>query len=243
MAISYLNFQTIKQLLPHISGRPVQIVSVGYPDMMLSVQQVRELFGDGVAAALRFREDSEKILKWHGLVGKLDKIIETEHFFNLLDTHITFLDISKIRGSEIVQDLNTPLQPGLENRFDIVFDGGTLEHCFNVGQAIQNFLSMAKVGGFIYHNNPLNWVNHGFFSFSPTFYHDFYVDNGHRLASDIGAYYGDPLNPSFIKLPPTARHKEPLPESSITVVAQRMHDRPAAWPMQTKYKKSLSLSG
>ena len=211
--------------------------------MLIAPEQVIDLFGAGIAASLKFRADSDAIIKWHGLQGKLSAIIETEHFFSLIGGEITFLDINKVRGTEIVQDLNMPLQDGLEGRFDIVYDGGTMEHCFNVGQVMQNFLALAKVGGFIYQNNPLNVPNHGFYNFNPTFYHDFYIDNGHELTAEIMAYYGGPLEHTLVKLPATQRYKESLPESWITVLARRMHDRRATWPMQTKYKLNPSLVG
>ena len=241
MAIGKLSFETVKELMTLIPSRPATILTVGYPDMLVTIDQVRAIFGDAVAQEVKFRPDSDAILKWHGLVGTIDKIIETEHFFSLINAKLTVVDINEVRGGEIIQDLNGPLRPELEGRFDIVYDGGTLEHLFNIGQAMQNFLRMAKVGGFIYHNNPLNVPNHGFYNFNPTFYHDFYTDNGHRLVSEITAYFGGPIDTKIVKLPSTARYKEDLPESWITVVAQRLHERTAVWPMQTKYKINPNL--
>jgi hypothetical protein len=244
VAISALSFDIIKKLLPAIPHRPFQIVAVGYPDMLISLEQVTQLFGAEVAGAVKYRPDSAAIARWHGLQDSIPNIIETEHFFSLIGGQITFLDINKVRGTEIVQDLNNPLQEGLAGRFDIVYDGGTMEHCFNVGQVMQNFLALAKVGGFIYHSNPLNVGNHGFFNFNPTFYYDFYKDNGHQIVTDIMAYTGSPFNYSLSKLPETTRfHITNIPESWITLVARRMNDTPAAWPMQTKYKNNPSLSG
>ena len=50
-----------------------------------------------------------------------------------------------------------------------------------------NILSMLKVGGHIYHSNPLVSLNHGFYNLNPTFYSDFYIDNGHKLVAPIYA--------------------------------------------------------
>jgi len=36
---------------------------------------------------------------------------------------------------------------------------------------------LGKVGAGIVHINPLNYYNHGFFNFNPTFYHDFSTPN------------------------------------------------------------------
>src|SRR6185436_204491 len=42
------------------------------------------------------------------------------------------MDHSDYEGADVAQDLNLPLRNELASRFDVVFDGGTLEHVFNV---------------------------------------------------------------------------------------------------------------
>ena len=73
-------------------------------------------------------------------------------------------DITTERGFEIKTDLNFPLI--LEKSYDIVIDIGTLEHCFNIGQALMNMASLVGEKGFILHENPYNWGNHGFYKSS-----------------------------------------------------------------------------
>ena len=73
------------------------------------------------------------------------------------------------------------------NSFDLIFDGGTLEHVFDVRTALRTICSMAKVGGRVVHVSPLsNCVDHGFYCFSPTLFADFYSANSwliRRLAT------------------------------------------------------------
>src|SRR4051812_23647278 len=40
------------------------------------------------------------------------------------------MDVSDYEGAEIVHDLNLPVSKELHERFDLVIDGGTLEHVF-----------------------------------------------------------------------------------------------------------------
>jgi hypothetical protein len=78
-----------------------------------------------------------------------------------------------------VLDLNRPVPAELHGRYDLVYDGGTTEHCFNVPEALSNALRLAKEGGRIMHHLPMNnWIDHGFYQLSPTLFFDFYAANG-----------------------------------------------------------------
>jgi len=89
---------------------------------------------------------------------------------------IDFYDAEK---PTYVLDLNRPVPPALQGRYDLVYDGGTTEHCFNAAEALSNALRLAKPGGRIIHHLPMNnWIDHGFYQFSPTLFYDFYGANG-----------------------------------------------------------------
>lgn len=78
-----------------------------------------------------------------------------------------------------VLDLNQPVPADLHGRYDLVYDGGTMEHCFNCVAFLQNTIGLIKPGGRVIHHVPMNnWVNHGFYQFSPTLFFDFYEANG-----------------------------------------------------------------
>lgn len=89
------------------------------------------------------------------------------------------LDASSFEGSDIVFDLNSPDTPAeLSNRWDVIFDGGTLEHVFHIPNALANLARCLKVGGRIIHVSPSsNHMDHGFYMFSPTFFWDYYRAN------------------------------------------------------------------
>lgn len=89
------------------------------------------------------------------------------------------LDVSSFEGAHILHDLNNPELPvELHERFDVIIDHGTIEHVFHVPNALMNLFRMLKTGGRLIHSSPTsNLVDHGFYMFSPTFFHDFYSAN------------------------------------------------------------------
>src|SRR5690606_26431799 len=136
-----LTLQALKTLKPHLKGR---ILSLGYQDILATKEEIRKLFGIEV-------EKTTPHGKWHNVSHDLP---ETEEFFARLGCEHVCIDIAKIRGSEVVCDLNYPhavqFSEGLKalcpRQYDLVIDGGTLEHCFNVGQAFLTVAETVKVG-------------------------------------------------------------------------------------------------
>jgi SAM-dependent methyltransferase len=100
-------------------------------------------------------------------------------FFKALGfEHVQSIDASDYEQPDFVWDFNRPAPDSLKNRFDVIFDGGSLEHIFEVGTAFRNISSMLKVGGRAIHHAPThNFVDHGFFSLSPTLFYDYYEAN------------------------------------------------------------------
>jgi len=103
---------------------------------------------------------------------------------------VDHLDASGYQGAAIIQDMNLPLTD--ENRalsgcYDVILDGGSLEHFFDVPQAIRNYDSFLKVGGFIYiSTNANNHFGHGFYQFSSElFYRVFSEENGYEMLDCI----------------------------------------------------------
>ena len=99
--------------------------------------------------------------------------------FKKIDT----LDVSNYEGAEILFDLNEQNTPKeLQNKYDFIYDGGTLEHLFNIGNALNHLTKMIKRMGVIFHNNPCNgYIDHGFFQISPTLYFDYYLTNNFKI--------------------------------------------------------------
>jgi hypothetical protein len=92
-----------------------------------------------------------------------------EALFRLLGAkEISSLDVSSYEGATIIHDLNAPIPPDQHRRFSAVFDGGTLEHVFNVPQALKSCMQMVQVGGHLLQVSVANnFMGHGFWQFTP----------------------------------------------------------------------------
>lgn len=77
-------------------------------------------------------------------------------------------------------DLNQPANLG--QRFEVVIDGGTAEHVFNVAQFFRTCHEVTAPGGLMLHHNPFRgWLEHGFYNFNPTFYWDVAAANRYEV--------------------------------------------------------------
>lgn len=93
----------------------------------------------------------------------------TERLFAALGyPPIEALDFTDAEGAHHVHDLNRPVPDALRGRFDIVIDGGTSEHIFYIGQALDNCHEMLRPGGlFLSYVSCDGWFGHGFFQTGP----------------------------------------------------------------------------
>jgi len=98
-------------------------------------------------------------------------------------TDVSSMDASDFEGASYVHDLNEPVRADWKERFDVLFDGGTLEHVFNFPVALRNCMEMIKVGGSLFmHTVANNWCGHGFYQFSPElFFRALSPENGFKM--------------------------------------------------------------
>lgn len=92
-----------------------------------------------------------------------------ERFFSHLGAQeITSVDYSSYENASVIHDMNLPIPGELRERFSVVYDGGTIEHVFNIPQAFKNCMEMVEIGGhFAQANVANNYSGHGFWQFSP----------------------------------------------------------------------------
>ena len=93
------------------------------------------------------------------------------------------IDYSDYEGAQLIQDLNVPIPDELKERYDLVYDGGTLEHVFNFPTALRNAMEMVRLGGTLVTSGPgNNYCGHGFYQFSPELYFRVFTpDNGYMI--------------------------------------------------------------
>jgi hypothetical protein len=83
---------------------------------------------------------------------------------------IDSIDQSNYEGASRIHNMNTPLAIPVE-RYDYIYDGGTIEHIFNTTQVCENIINSLEMGGIfcsVTCNNNLS--GHGIYQFSPEFF-------------------------------------------------------------------------
>lgn len=93
-------------------------------------------------------------------------------------------DNSDYEQATFVTDMNKPVS-GFEP-YDLVIDFGTLEHIYNVPQALWNVSTLCKPGGEIVHVLPSNgWIGHGFYQFSPELFYSVYSEENGYSGTEV----------------------------------------------------------
>lgn len=109
--------------------------------------------------------------------SQMSKSVSFKDFFLLWGIeNVEVLDIDDYEGADHLFDLNESECPSnLRSQFDLIVDGGSLEHCFNFPNALKSLNMMLRNEGVIFHTNPANkMLDHGFYQISPTLYSDYY---------------------------------------------------------------------
>jgi len=241
MALPLEALRLIHTSLQGMNCESQRVLSLGYPDVLAAPEQLSQLFGAQLLPGLQYRDDSAQIARWHGM-PETTKVVEAAQLLALLGYDLEVLDVVEARGGEMVHDLNEPVPASLHRRYALIIDPGTLEHCFNIAQAAKNVAEMVAPGGWVFHGNPMNMFNHGFYNLNPTWYHDFYAANGFKVELVEGV-----VNPvrqlQRFEVPLTGRFGGVPPESSLYVLARRESEAPVRWPTQTKYLNNPTLKG
>ena len=98
----------------------------------------------------------------------------SEEFFGLLGAteESTAIDASGYEGAQVVPRYEPADTGELGRLFDLVLDGGTLEHVFDFPMGIRNAIQMVTANGlFISCTVANNFSGHGFYQFSPELFH------------------------------------------------------------------------
>lgn len=161
--------------------------------------------------------DIRRILRAHGISVPPEaagsgngKVVSQAALFAMLGyRRIDSIDYYPDEEPSLVLDLNLPLPPNIGSDFDLVYDGGTMEHCFNTAQLLRNAASLTAPGGMVIHHVPMNnWVDHGFYQFSPTLFFDFYQASGF-VDLEMKIHFMDGDRESYVAYDPA--HDPPLP--------------------------------
>ena len=170
-----------KLLLAEAARRPFQgrVLTLGKQDVHVTtgiLEQIASEAGVRLGRVTPVTYAQKPLL--HGNLG--DRCISDRFFFQSLGfSEVASLDNSDYEGADYVFDLNrADLPEVLLERFDVIYDGGTIEHIFHVPNVLNNIFRMLAGGGRVIHHAPSsNYMDHGFYMFSPTLFWDFYAAN------------------------------------------------------------------
>ena len=125
-------------------------------------------------------ERIEAVLKGAGIriTETLPHTLDDIALFRCFNANVDSLDVSDYEGAKIIADLNKPLPEELHGKYDLVIDGGTMEHILDVKQVLDNIVLALLPGGRVMHLSPTsNFIGHGFYSFSPELFYHYYGMN------------------------------------------------------------------
>ena len=235
-----LDVQALRLLLVarRMGAKFDRTITLGRQDLLLTPLQIRN-----VCSAFGLPIDEREAMQI--ALGK-DRFCEP--MLEKLGATVDSVDANAFEGANIIHDLNQPMPVELQGRYDVVFDGGTLEHVFNFSTAMRGCLELPEVGGHFIMTSPANnQMGHGFYQFSPElFFRIFSEENGYELRAIF-------LVPTFsegswfkIKDPATvgARvgHNAAVQELSIFAIARRTKIVPLFLhpPQQSDYRAEWS---
>jgi hypothetical protein len=94
--------------------------------------------------------------------------------------NIESMDVIDDLKPTYIHDLNNPVPAMLLDRFDLIIDGGTVEHVFSMRDCFDNLIRMCRVGGICAHLAQADLLNHGFYNFNACLFDHVYRLNGFR---------------------------------------------------------------
>jgi SAM-dependent methyltransferase len=152
------------------------------------------------------------------------------------------LDASGFEGATIVHDLNLPVPESLKGQFDVVCDGGTIEHVINFPVVIRNCMEMVKVGGHLILGTPgNNLFGHGFYQFSPELWFRLLAPpQGYEVRRMVAVEYGprtrwfEVADPQVVRDRVTMTNRYPV---LLMVLARKTTEKPIfeTFPQQSDY--------
>jgi SAM-dependent methyltransferase len=105
---------------------------------------------------------------------------------------VSAIDLSDYEGADIVHNLDTPIPPQLEGKFDFICNGSVLDNMFNPTMGLTNISRMLAPGGRVVHfEHASNCTNGAYLQFSPNWFFDYYAVNDYADCKTYIALFHD----------------------------------------------------
>ncbi len=189
----YINL--LKNLASNATDKKLELAFMGYPDIVVTPNGYEGLLTKEAYESLEDRPNSENIKIIHKgkkragtihIVPTLSSLTEAILKDFDVEASYTIFDFQTYEGTETIHDFNEPIDRKFYNKYHLLWNGGTLEHIFDIACALKNMTLVTKEGGFLAHLGPLNMVNHGFVNLCPVLFDNFYaVNNGTIIRCEV----------------------------------------------------------
>lgn len=179
LLLSHLHLLAIEQERYPIKG---DVLTLGQHEIYETLEGVKKIFiSHGIKPKILKEgfDTKNKIFKYAG-TPRGELFTNGYATLSMLGAERVFAsDVSDYENPDYLIDLNYDVDEKYYEKFDMVLDSGTLEHIFDISTALSNIVKMVKKGGRIFLILPCsNFVDHGFYSFSPILFFDFFRING-----------------------------------------------------------------
>ena len=157
----------------HLCG---DVITYGVQGVEITCHELIKLLDE---SNVKYRLLDNREIKTDAKTQYGDTLAQDTFFKTLGCRKVDSIDLHEDEHPSVLLDLNKPVPENLHGQYDVVWDGGTMEHCLNVKEVLFNCVRLLRKGGMVVHNNPVSGsINHGFYQFCPTLYFDFYLRNG-----------------------------------------------------------------
>lgn len=150
------------------------------------------------------------------------------------------LDLSDFEGAGILHDLNDPVDKSLAGKFDLIIDGGTTEHVFDVARCMDNLNVLTADGGTIMSCVPANnWFAHGFYQFGPELVYGYWK---HGCGFDVQTCCLLPVLPRDSEVPipdPAAVGRRPRLRGRVPKQRSYLYYEVVKGPTAHRYTRAL----
>jgi len=183
--LSHLHLLAMEQVKHPIKG---DVLTLGQQAVYGTLEEIKNIFISHNLKLKSLKEGFDTRNKIPSYVGTpREKFTNAHAVLTLLGAKRVFVtDIADHENPDYLIDLNYDVNKEYYERFDVILDSGTLEHVFEVPVALNNLIKMLKKGGRIILISPSSGsINHGFYSFNPNLFFDFFTANGF---SDFSCY-------------------------------------------------------
>jgi len=220
-----------------ILDRDASVVELGSQEL--------DLTADWLEGFATTRKQNRHLNALRALSSEADSIAErTREFYAALGMdQYSSIDINGQLNS-LPFDLNSSIEEryAFTEHFDLVTNNGTTEHLFNQQAVFDNIHRLTAIGGLMLHAVPfLNYINHCFFNYSPTFFYNLATANRYDLCLlGIGVKEGHAIVAAQDDVAPLARRD--MPQANL-VPLRLLLARPRFKTGLAYYRKRFLRSG